>query len=170
MHTFHILKWSIQNSNVRISALNGALWDMEEVHSGICEIYLLVLWLGSCLCALLTANIVAMVLCIHKNEIISLASEHEQLFWYSKDRTPAPYLQINWNELERVRVEWTSSLRQVYLHATQYVTVYILIQQSTQICYSNRPGSIYQHVKWLVLYFATRSLNAKSQNCGITYM
>ena len=26
------------NENVHISVLNGALWDMEQVHSGICEL------------------------------------------------------------------------------------------------------------------------------------
>ena len=38
MHLFHIPEYSIQNRNVHISVLNGALWDMEQVHSGICEI------------------------------------------------------------------------------------------------------------------------------------
>ena len=38
MHFFHIPQCSIQNRNVHISVLNGALWDMEEVHSGICEL------------------------------------------------------------------------------------------------------------------------------------
>ena len=28
----------IQNRNVHISVLNGALWDMKQVHSGICEL------------------------------------------------------------------------------------------------------------------------------------
>ena len=32
---------SIQNRDVHISVLNGGLWDMEQVHSGICEIGLL---------------------------------------------------------------------------------------------------------------------------------
>ena len=41
MHLFHIPQCSIQNRNVHISVLNGALWDMEQVHSGICEIGLL---------------------------------------------------------------------------------------------------------------------------------
>ena len=31
----------IENRNVHISVLNGALWDMEQVHSGICETGLL---------------------------------------------------------------------------------------------------------------------------------
>ena len=35
---FHIPQCSIQNRNGYISILNGALWDMEQVHSGICEI------------------------------------------------------------------------------------------------------------------------------------
>ena len=35
MHLFHIAQCSIQNRNVHISVLNGALWDMEQVHSGI---------------------------------------------------------------------------------------------------------------------------------------
>ena len=43
MHLFHILQCSIRNRNVHISVLNGALWDMEQVHLGICEIGLL-LW------------------------------------------------------------------------------------------------------------------------------
>ena len=38
MHLFHIPQCSIQNRNVHISVLNGALWDMEQVHSGICEL------------------------------------------------------------------------------------------------------------------------------------
>ena len=41
MHLFHIPECSIQNRNVHISVLNGAFWDMEQVHSGICEIGLL---------------------------------------------------------------------------------------------------------------------------------
>ena len=28
----------MQNQNVHISVLNGALWDMEQEHSGICEL------------------------------------------------------------------------------------------------------------------------------------
>ena len=38
MRLFHIPYCSIQNKNVHISVLNGALWDMEQVHSGICEL------------------------------------------------------------------------------------------------------------------------------------
>ena len=38
MQLFQIPKSSIQNRNEHISVLNGALWDMEEVHSGICEL------------------------------------------------------------------------------------------------------------------------------------
>ena len=38
MHLFHIPQCSIQNRNVHISVLNGALWDMKQVHSGICEL------------------------------------------------------------------------------------------------------------------------------------
>ena len=34
---------SIQNRNMHISVLNVAFWDMEKVHSGICEIGLLVM-------------------------------------------------------------------------------------------------------------------------------
>ena len=41
MHLFHIPQCTIQNRNVHISVLNGALWDMEQVHCGICEIGLL---------------------------------------------------------------------------------------------------------------------------------
>ena len=37
MHLFHIPQYTIQNRNVRISVLNGALWDMERVHCGIRE-------------------------------------------------------------------------------------------------------------------------------------
>ena len=35
MHLFHIPQYAIQNRNVYISVLNGALWEMEQVHSGI---------------------------------------------------------------------------------------------------------------------------------------
>ena len=38
MHLFRIPQCSIQNRNVHISVLNGALWDMEQVHSGICKL------------------------------------------------------------------------------------------------------------------------------------
>ena len=38
MQQFHIPQYSIQNRNVHISVLNGALWDMEQVYSGICEL------------------------------------------------------------------------------------------------------------------------------------
>ena len=38
MHLFHIPQCSIQNRNVHIAVLNGALWDLEQVHSGICEL------------------------------------------------------------------------------------------------------------------------------------
>ena len=41
MHLFHIPQCSIQNRNVHISVLNGALCDIEQVHSEICEIGLL---------------------------------------------------------------------------------------------------------------------------------
>ena len=38
MHLFNIPQCTIQNRNVHISVLNGALWDMEQVHCRICEI------------------------------------------------------------------------------------------------------------------------------------
>ena len=38
MHLFHIPKYSIQHRNVHISVLNGALRDVEQVHSGISEL------------------------------------------------------------------------------------------------------------------------------------
>ena len=41
MRLFHTPQRSIQNRNMHISVLNGALWDMEHTHSGICEIGLL---------------------------------------------------------------------------------------------------------------------------------
>ena len=38
MHLSHIPQFTIQNRNVHISVLNGALWDMGQVHCGICEL------------------------------------------------------------------------------------------------------------------------------------
>ena len=38
IHPFHVPQCNIQNRNVHISVLNGALRDMEPVHYGICEI------------------------------------------------------------------------------------------------------------------------------------
>ena len=35
MHQFHIPRCTIQNRNMHIYVLNGALWDMERVHCGI---------------------------------------------------------------------------------------------------------------------------------------
>ena len=37
MHQPHIPQCIIQNRNVHISVLNGALWDVGQVHCGICE-------------------------------------------------------------------------------------------------------------------------------------
>ena len=36
-HLSHIPQCTIQKKNVHIYVLNGALWDMGEVHCGICE-------------------------------------------------------------------------------------------------------------------------------------
>ena len=44
MHLFHIPEYIMQNRNVSISVLNGVLWNMEQVHYGICEIGLLQNW------------------------------------------------------------------------------------------------------------------------------
>ena len=41
MHLFHIQQCTIQNRNVYISVLNGAVWDMGQMHGGICAIDLL---------------------------------------------------------------------------------------------------------------------------------
>ena len=41
MHLSHTAQRSIQNRSVHFSVLNVALWNMEQVHSGICEICLL---------------------------------------------------------------------------------------------------------------------------------
>ena len=41
MHLSHIPQGTIQNRNVHISVLNGALWDMGQVHYGTCEIDLM---------------------------------------------------------------------------------------------------------------------------------
>ena len=38
VHLFHIPQCTIQNRNVHISVLNGALWDMEQMHGEICEL------------------------------------------------------------------------------------------------------------------------------------
>ena len=42
MHLPYIPQCTIQNRNVHISVLNGALWDMGQVHCGISEIGLFV--------------------------------------------------------------------------------------------------------------------------------
>ena len=38
MHLFHIPQYIIQSRNVHISVLNDALWDMGQVHRGICKL------------------------------------------------------------------------------------------------------------------------------------
>ena len=43
MHLSHIPQCTIQNRNVPISVLNDALWDMEQLQCGICEIGLFIL-------------------------------------------------------------------------------------------------------------------------------
>ena len=52
MHPFHIPQCLIHNRNVHISVLNGALWDMEEVHCGICELGQFPVHYASCLVVL----------------------------------------------------------------------------------------------------------------------
>ena len=37
MHLFHIQQCIIQDRNMQIPVLNGALCDIEQVHCGICE-------------------------------------------------------------------------------------------------------------------------------------
>ena len=39
MHLYHIPQCTIQNRHVHISVLNGVLWDMGQVHIGICEFF-----------------------------------------------------------------------------------------------------------------------------------
>ena len=38
MQLFHITQYTTQKRNVHISVLNGALWEMEQLHCGICEL------------------------------------------------------------------------------------------------------------------------------------
>ena len=38
MHLFHTPQCFIRNRNVHIYVLNGALWDIQQVHSGNCEL------------------------------------------------------------------------------------------------------------------------------------
>ena len=66
MHLFHTPQSSIQNRNVHISVLNGGLWDMEQVHSGICE------WgqLGGCITKKIHLNI-----CLNQHEVCNMAPD-----------------------------------------------------------------------------------------------
>ena len=48
VHLSHIPQCTIQNINVHISVLNGALWDIGQLHCGICEIDLLTSFLSLC--------------------------------------------------------------------------------------------------------------------------
>ena len=57
MPLFHFPQYTIQNRNVHITVLNGALWDLGQVHCGICEIGLL-LW---CLNAATRDTLVSMI-------------------------------------------------------------------------------------------------------------
>ena len=41
MHLSHIPQYTIQNRNVHISVQNGVLWDMGQMHCGICQTGLL---------------------------------------------------------------------------------------------------------------------------------
>ena len=41
MHMSHIPQCTIQNRNVHIPILIGVLWDMGQMHCGICEFGLL---------------------------------------------------------------------------------------------------------------------------------
>ena len=38
LHLTHTAQCTTQNKTVHISVLSGALWDMEQLHCGICEI------------------------------------------------------------------------------------------------------------------------------------
>ena len=80
MHLFHIPQCSIQNKNGHISVLNGALWDMEQVHSGIrelgqnCVSTIRILWASQLSC--------------NSSWIIMFNSPRELMGWCKKDVTP----------------------------------------------------------------------------------
>ena len=73
---FHIPQCTIQNRNVHISVLNGALWDMEQVHYGICEIGLFhlsfsdpLVWFNLMLwCTFVTWHVLIVILMINKKK------------------------------------------------------------------------------------------------------
>ena len=81
MHLFHIPQSSIQNRNVHISVLNGALWDMEQVHSGICEIGLFLLPVSPPIQSDRLFCQVGMALCFHGNKV---AEEQGHCNWASR--------------------------------------------------------------------------------------
>ena len=65
LHLFHIPHCSIQNRNVHISVLNGALGDMEQVHYGICE--------TGQLCSVLYSREARIVSAPHRDSIVRVA-------------------------------------------------------------------------------------------------
>ena len=70
VHLSHIPQCTIQNRNVHISVLNAALWDMGQVHCGICEI-------GSITCVI-SCNMHYM-----QQETATCAISNELLYWFS---------------------------------------------------------------------------------------
>ena len=72
MHLSHIPQCIIQNRKVHISVLNGALWDMRQVHCEIDEIGLL---------AVITAFVIRWPICRLWSLICSGPSESNNAFW-----------------------------------------------------------------------------------------
>ena len=122
MHLFHIPQCSIQNRNVYISVLNGALWGMEQVHSGIYEIGLL------CFICLLTWD----------SGIISV---HAHASWF---RTVTRQLTcISWMFLDNLhyvtRKRYNQISRQSFILFCIYFYLFVFYESITRICnYSSR--------------------------------
>ena len=89
IHLFYISQSTIQNRNVHISVLNGALWDMGLVHCGVCE------WghflVGSCPVVLLQGCITGTVKWTRRIEVTSTDTKLRQnsLTHWGRDKMAA---------------------------------------------------------------------------------
>ena len=99
MHLCHIPQCTMQNRNVHISVLNGALWDMEQVHCGICEIGLFQTTIPNVLYGIETINLT----------VASIFQTHDficYLFWSQHNSNVLTFNLTQSHHNSKITTEW----------------------------------------------------------------
>ena len=117
VHPFHIPQCTIQDRNVHISVLNGALWDMEQVHCGICEIILLE-----------PCHLIKSVQLILRSFICRFHLQLPDLQWSNDDSTRMrAYQDINTTIGHQVKCTLSNNLSQFPIHSASHCFILSLI-------------------------------------------